>query len=212
MGQSCKCGRPLPPIDVTDAGPLALKLAASLVCDECAVAEEVETGADPEARRLKSGIPPVEPVRLDVLAERFSPAAVEVAFGWARGDFPGLTLFGRDASLPDELATVAATMRLQIGSVHWLSAGDPGDREAALALKRTGAAMVLADVDQAALTKNSLAETNPIVTYRQHHRLPLLITSGMSAPELARSAGEPLVHRLRAHGKAVHVVDKKEAS
>lgn len=210
MDRTCSsCGRPLPPIDVSEAGVLALKWSAALVCDDCGALEDAEKDSTLKERQLKSGIPVAGPVSLDSLASRFSTTAVDVAVRWSEGEFPLLTLFARDDVLPDDLAIAAATLRLEIGGVRWLSAGDPEDRETAMREKGVGGAMVFADLDQASLIKNTMSETNPVITYRQRHELPLLITSSVSATELARTAGEPLLHRLRRYGKAVHVAEKK---
>lgn len=203
-----ECNRPLSGIDMSAAGPLALKFAGSLVCDDCAGdPEEPETSV--AARREGSDIPFSLASSFGELADEFAPTAIELAEGWSTERFPLLTLFGRAGRVPDRLAASAAVARLELGSVNWFSAGDQIAREEAIAKKNSTSAMVLADVDQASLLRQATSEVFTVLTHRQQRDLPLLVTSSISGRELAEApVGPILIRRLRSRGKAVHVADK----
>ena len=166
------------PLEVAGAGPLAMKLAASLVCERCTLPEITEDGERIGGAAPGAGSRSRQAESLDGLSTRFSDAAIETAVEWSRGGVPDADAL-RPRRLPARRARAprAAARRLQSGGVRWFSAGDPDARETAIAEKGSGAAFVLADVDQATLLKQAMSEVFTIVTHRQRQQLPLLVTS-----------------------------------
>ena len=202
------CGRPLEPIDLSSAGPLAKRVAASVVCDKCAGSENDREQLINERRR-RSTIPnALASEDFSELAQTHKPLAVEAAQQWAQGDLPLLTLFGKGELLPDRLAACVGLQRLQREYVRWVSASDH-DALQVLA-KNSRVPLILADVEQGALQRRHLGEVFEIVSWRQRNQLPLLVTSNVAPQSLAKSCGEPFVRLLR-RGKAIMINPDSEA-
>lgn len=231
----CDCGAEVRTVIPGDAAAFVLRIAkvqrarGVVQCSACGEAEELRDGprsvtADSpmaeELRRRKSAIPSeLAGVRfedVEVTAER--ERAIELARGWAAGEFAGLVLWGGVGRGKTRIAAAAVNAMLGRRTVRWVPVAkelmglrmpfsSPEYLRSARRFDSEGASQALAldDVDKSKPTEHAFQPVYAAVDAWMNMGLPLIVTLNHSPDELRDwlpdTFGEPLASRLSGYCK-----------
>lgn len=176
------------------------------------------------SRLASSGMPPMWARQdfADLEHDELRTRALNHAMDWARGALSGLVLWGGVGRGKTAIAAAAARERLEVGRVRWLPVAEllldlrmPFDSpEYARAVRqldpgRTGAALVLDDLDKLKPTDHAVQPLYVAVNAWIEAELPLLVTLNRDLDDLGEwlpeSFGEAIASRLSGYCATVEV-------